>query len=107
MAMNRETEAHAASGRASSAPTASRRATRAASRATRRRARPRRSAPAPQFVKEVRGELRKVAWPTRAETINYSLIVLVTLVVMTAFIFGLDWVFGEVVLRLFDSMSSS
>jgi len=55
-----------------------------------------------QFVKEVRAELRKVAWPTRAETLNYSLIVAATLVVMTLLIFGLDWVFSETVLRLFN-----
>jgi preprotein translocase subunit SecE len=55
-----------------------------------------------QFVREVRQELRKVAWPTRAETVNYSLIVLSTLVVMTALIFGLDWVFSNFVLDLFD-----
>ena len=34
-----------------------------------------------QFMHEVRAELRKVAWPTRSETINYSIIVLVALVV--------------------------
>jgi preprotein translocase subunit SecE len=55
-----------------------------------------------QFVREVRQELRKVAWPTKAETVNYSLIVLSTLVVMTALIFGLDWVFSNFVLDLFD-----
>ncbi len=54
------------------------------------------------FVKEVRAELRKVAWPTRKETMNYSLIVAVTLVLMTVLIFGLDWVFSEAVLRLFN-----
>ena len=56
-----------------------------------------------QFVKEVRAELRKVAWPTRKETVNYSIIVLLTLVFMTTLIFGLDWVFSEVVLRLFNA----
>jgi preprotein translocase subunit SecE len=56
-----------------------------------------------QFVKEVRSELRKVAWPTRSETLNYSLIVAIALVVMTTLIFGLDWVFSEVVLRIFDA----
>ena len=55
-----------------------------------------------QFVREVRSELRKVAWPTRSETINYSLVAL-TLVFMTTLIFGLDWVFSEVVLRIFDA----
>lgn len=55
-----------------------------------------------QFVREVRGELRKVAWPTRSEVINYSLVVLVALVIMTAFIASLDWVFSEAVFRLFE-----
>ena len=57
---------------------------------------------APQFLREVRAELRKVVWPTRSETINYSLIVLVTLIFFTALIFAVDWVFSEFVLRLFD-----
>jgi preprotein translocase subunit SecE len=56
-----------------------------------------------QFVHEVRAELRKVAWPTRSETLNYSLITLITLVVFTLAIFGIDWVFSELVLRLFNA----
>jgi preprotein translocase subunit SecE len=55
-----------------------------------------------QFLKEVRGELRKVAWPTRAEVINYSIIVLVAVVVMTAFIALIDFGASEFVLTLFD-----
>src|SRR5690606_34192805 len=39
-----------------------------------------------EFLKEVRGELRKVAWPTREEVVNYSIIVLVAIVVLTSFI---------------------
>jgi preprotein translocase subunit SecE len=53
-----------------------------------------------QFVREVRGELRKVAWPTRAEVVKYSIVVLVAVVLLTALIFGLDFVFGEGVLKL-------
>ena len=55
-----------------------------------------------EFLREVRAELRKVAWPTRAETINYSIIVFVAVVVLTAFVGVLDYVFGEFVLKLFD-----
>jgi len=55
-----------------------------------------------EFAKEVRSELRKVAWPTKSETINYSIITLVTLVVFTLLIFGIDWVFSEFVLKIFD-----
>src|SRR3546814_3125385 len=36
-----------------------------------------------QFVREVKGEMRKVAWPTRAEVINSSIIVLVALILLT------------------------
>jgi preprotein translocase subunit SecE len=55
-----------------------------------------------QFVREVRGELRKVAWPTRQETINYSIIVLVAVIVLTTYIASVDYAFGEVVLKLFE-----
>jgi len=56
----------------------------------------------PQFIREVRGELRKVAWPTRAEVVNYSLIVLVAVVVLTAYVAALDYGFGDVLLKLFS-----
>ena len=56
----------------------------------------------PQFVREVKGELRKVVWPTKDEIINYSVVVFCTSVVLTALIAGLDYLTGEGVLRLFD-----
>ncbi len=55
-----------------------------------------------QFVREVRGELRKVAWPTRTEVRNYSIIVLVAVVILTAYISSLDYVFGEAIFKLFE-----
>lgn len=55
-----------------------------------------------QFLREVRAELRKVAWPTREETINYSIVVLVTIVFMGALIYGLDWLFSTFILELFE-----
>jgi preprotein translocase subunit SecE len=56
-----------------------------------------------EFVKEVRSELRKVAWPSRAETVNYSIIVFLAVVVLTALIGLLDYGAGEFVLKLFNS----
>jgi len=55
-----------------------------------------------QFVREVRAELRKVAWPSRAETGNYTVVVIITIVAITAIVAGLDWVFSQSVLELFD-----
>jgi preprotein translocase subunit SecE len=54
-----------------------------------------------QFLHEVNVELRKVAWPTRKETINYSSVVLVTLSVLMALIFGLDYGFDRLSIFLF------
>ena len=56
-----------------------------------------------QFVREVRGELRKVAWPTRAEVVNYSSVVLVTLILLILLILALDFAFSKSVLFLFKS----
>ena len=54
-----------------------------------------------QFVREVRSELGKVAWPTRSETINYSLVVFLALALLIAAIFGLDYVSAKGALFLF------
>jgi preprotein translocase subunit SecE len=56
-----------------------------------------------QFLREVRGELRKVAWPTRAEVINYSSVVLFTLILLILLIFLLDLAFAKSVLFLFKT----
>ena len=94
MAMNRETKRMLQRQGAARRPTAR---PRGARRSAATRARPgqgERTAPG-QFLREVRGELRKVAWPTRAEVIRYSIIVLIAVVVLTAFIFVLDYVFAR------------
>ncbi|HEY3096411.1 MAG TPA: preprotein translocase subunit SecE [Acidimicrobiia bacterium] len=76
-------------------------------RAPERRARPQ---PAPQrervgprqYLAEVRAELRKVAWPTRQEVINSTIIVLIAVTVLTSLIFGYDYASSKFVLFLFD-----
>jgi preprotein translocase subunit SecE len=56
-----------------------------------------------QFVRDVRAELRKVAWPTRQEVINLSTVVLVTLILLIGLIFVLDLAFAKAVLNLFKT----
>ena len=55
-----------------------------------------------EFVREVRGELKKVAWPSKAEIVTSTVVVLMAVIVMTLLIFGLDYLFAEGVLRLFE-----
>lgn len=71
--------------------------------ATKREARPagpgERATPR-RYLSEVSSELRRVSWPTRNEVINYTIVVLITLAVVTALIAGLDFLFGEAVIQL-------
>lgn len=53
-----------------------------------------------QFLREVRLELKKVDWPTRRELISYTIVVLCTLIVTTAYVAGLDYVFSKAILDL-------
>jgi preprotein translocase subunit SecE len=72
--------------------------TRAAAPAQRKRER---TGPA-QYLREVRDEMRKVAWPKAPEVRRFSIIVLVTVVLYTAYVFGLDSLFGVLSGWLYD-----
>ena len=47
-----------------------------------------------KYLREVGDEMKKVAWPKWPEVRRYSVIVLVTVVVFTAYIGALDAFFG-------------
>jgi preprotein translocase subunit SecE len=55
------------------------------------------------YLRDVRAELRKVAWPSRAEVANYSTVVFVTLVILISLIFLLNYAFGKGVLWLYHT----
>ncbi len=99
MAMNRETKRRLQrQGEldADGSPKATRRAAPSPTAPREPRTKPR------EFVREVNAELRKVAWPSRTETLNLSGIVLVFLIVMTLLIAGLDWTFTKAVLWIIN-----
>jgi preprotein translocase subunit SecE len=54
-----------------------------------------------EYLREVRIELVKVAWPGRAEVIKYTIVVFCTVVLLTSIVFGLDALFAKAVLVLF------
>lgn len=43
-----------------------------------------------QFLREVRSELRKVAWPSRREVMVYTVTVLAVTAVLTLIVYGMD-----------------
>jgi preprotein translocase subunit SecE len=48
-----------------------------------------------QYLREVREEMRKVAWPKRPEVTRYSIVVVITVVFLTALVGGFDYLFGQ------------
>ena len=58
-----------------------------------------RRTPPTQFLREVRGELRKVAWPGRKEVLSYTLVVLVVTFVLVLIVWGMDYVIREAVIN--------
>jgi preprotein translocase subunit SecE len=55
-----------------------------------------------QYLGEVADEMRKVAWPKWPEVRRFSIIVLITVVIYTAYVFGLDSLFGVLSGWLYD-----
>ncbi len=55
------------------------------------------------FIRQVMDELSKVVTPTRKELVNYTLVVLVFVIIMMAFVsvldlffgWGVSWIFGD------------
>ena len=54
-----------------------------------------------QFLKDVRQELRKVDWPNRRGLSSYTVVVLATIVLMTAFVASLDYASLKGVVKVF------
>ena len=57
------------------------------------------------FIRQVFAELRKVVTPTRGELLSYTGVVLVFVIIMMALVFGLDQLFGWLVVLAFGSGS--
>lgn len=56
-----------------------------------------------KFLREVRTELRKVAWPNRKELITYTIVVLVSVLVVSVYIYGVDVIVSGI-LRMLERL---
>jgi len=55
--------------------------------------------PLPEFLREVRAELRRVNWPNRQQIVSYTVVVLVLTLVLTSFVWGVDEGIRRIVLN--------
>jgi len=53
------------------------------------------------FIKEVRLEMSKVTWPTRGELKDSTIVVIVSVIVISAFIGVIDWILYSMVKIVF------
>lgn len=51
------------------------------------------------FIREAKAELMKVNWPTKKQTMNYTLIIIGVSIVVALFLGGLDYVFSGILKR--------
>ena len=52
------------------------------------------------FFQDAQTEVRKVVWPTRDETIQTTLIVIIMVVIVSLILWGLDWALGSMISKL-------
>ncbi len=55
-----------------------------------------------KYFKEVRTELKKVAWPTQEELRTYTIVVFGMTTVLTLLVFGMDWAFNKAVIGVLE-----
>ncbi len=50
-----------------------------------------------EFIRQVRTEVGKVVWPTRQETVQTAIMVLIMTIILAVFFLGVDAVFAAIV----------
>ncbi len=55
------------------------------------------------FLKEVKIEAKKVNWPTKQQTLRYTLLVVAVSIVAAIFLGGIDFLFNELIRRIISS----
>ena len=58
-----------------------------------------------KFFREVKQELKKVAWPSREELTTYTIVVFGVTTVLTLLVFGMDWAFNKAVISLLETIT--
>lgn len=58
-----------------------------------------------RYLREVRGELRKVTWPTAEESRRLTVIVLIVTIIFAAFLFFFDFIFSNVMQILIELLA--
>jgi preprotein translocase subunit SecE len=58
-----------------------------------------------KYIREVRQELRKVAWPSTEELVTYTIVVFGMTTILTLIVFGLDWAFSRLIVNVLNAIT--
>jgi len=60
-----------------------------------------------QYIKDTRGELHHVAWPTRSQTIIYTIIVIALSIFVALYLGFFDYIFTTIMTRSLEFLPQS
>ena len=55
-----------------------------------------------EFILDVRKEMKKVSWPDQQELVDYTIVVVVFTILLSAFIFAVDQVYSTVLEAIYQ-----
>ena len=53
--------------------------------------------------RDIKGEMKKIVWPTKSQIINNTLIVIAVTLIAAVFIYGIDTVFGRLLQLIYKN----
>ena len=56
-----------------------------------------------EYIKDTKGEMKHVSWPTKSQAIGYTMIVLVLSVALALYLGLFDYIFTNIIDRFFIS----
>ncbi len=54
------------------------------------------------YLEDVRKEMKKVSWPSQQELVDYTIVVVVFTIILSAFIFAVDQVYSTILEAIYQ-----
>lgn len=55
-----------------------------------------------KFLEDVRKEMKKVSWPSQQELVDYTIVVVIFTIILSAFIFVVDQVYSTILEAIYQ-----
>ncbi|WP_445665537.1 preprotein translocase subunit SecE [Fodinibius sp. AD559] len=55
-----------------------------------------------EYLEDVRKEMKKVSWPDQDELVDYTIVVVVFTIILSAFIFAVDQVYSTILEAIYQ-----